>query len=248
MFKSGLPSQACLVLGHSLLWKVFEAVTEDANLYGVPASLSSHIIATYCDLGDCCNLQPDKNPIARYPLSVVGVDTQLIVDVIMTNEADDRDGDNFRVRDGLNKEEIHLLLFQVLRLCHKLADSQDKATWSDYSTRSSVTRINENVSYLAITPRKQTAVAEEEGTDDKSEFGRPSIAAILLPHPRTAYNLWKEYQFGGLGRKPAKDFAPEEHGHLKSKYCYCKILWDKVSELIKTGLLDQFACDYIYQA
>jgi hypothetical protein len=50
MFKSGLPRQACLVLGRALLWKVFEAAAADSDLHGVPVLLSSRIITTYHDL------------------------------------------------------------------------------------------------------------------------------------------------------------------------------------------------------
>ena len=59
------------------------------------------------------------------------------------------------------------------------------------------------------------------------------------------HDLLKEYQFGGPGRKPAKDLSPQERGMFKRKYSLCKPLWDKVSELVKTGLSAQVACDYI---
>ena len=61
-------------------------------------------------------------------------------------------------------------------------------------------------------------------------------------------DLWKEYQFGRPGRKAAKDFTPAERGKVKSRYLMRKPLWDKISELVATGLLAQVTCDMVYQA
>ena len=46
------------------------------------------------------------------------------------------------------------------------------------------------------------------------------LKAELLARPRTLYNLWVEWQFGGAGRKPAKDFNSGERGTVKSKYSF----------------------------
>ena len=35
---------------------------------------------------------------------------------------------------------------------------------------------------------------------------------------------------------------------MKSAYSMCKPLWDKISELVATGLSAQVACDMVYQA
>ena len=65
---------------------------------------------------------------------------------------------------------------------------------------------------------------------------------------RTLHDLWKEYQFDGPGRKAAKDFTPHKRGQVKSVYSMYKPLWDKVDELVRSGLSAQVACDYVYQA
>ena len=60
--------------------------------------------------------------------------------------------------------------------------------------------------------------------------------------------LWREYEFGMCGNKPAKDFTPHERGQVKVTYCQRKVFWDKVAELIRADFTADEAIDKIYRA
>jgi hypothetical protein len=250
MAESDLPRQVCLVLGRDVLWKVFAAAySEEEEPHGMPASLSSRELAAYGDIGERCTLPPTENPIARLPLGLTGVDSQLIVNLIMT-DADNNGGGggtDFRTRAGMEREEVRLLSSQVLQLRRELADSRDEATRRDFSTKNTLSRLNRNVARLAVLPLRRSvdidASQEEESTGQEAR-----LAAILIPRPRTLHDLWKEYQFGGPGRKPAKDFTASERGKVKVAFSRRKVLWDKVSELVRNGVAAQVACDLVYEA
>ena len=117
MVESGFPTQVCLVLGRAVLWKVFAAAHDDeGSEHCVPAGLGSRVLAAYEDIGDRCTLRRGENPVARLPLGVTGVDSQLIVDVIMTDGDGDADGGRNCVSAGVKREEMGLLLLQVIHL------------------------------------------------------------------------------------------------------------------------------------
>ena len=51
--------------------------------------------------------------------------------------------------------------------------------------------------------------------------------------------------FGGLGRKPAKDFTPAERAKVKHVYSLCKPLYNKAAELVRSGVSATVACDKV---
>ena len=71
--------------------------------------------------------------------------------------------------------------------------------------------------------------------------------ATLLPFPRNLHTLWNEYEFGIGGRKAAKDFTPQERGRVKHKYCRRKVVWDKVSVMVRSGWDANEAINKIYE-
>ena len=70
--------------------------------------------------------------------------------------------------------------------------------------------------------------------------------ATLSPHPRTLYAVWQEYQFGIGGRKAAKNFTAQERGRCKYAYHRRKVVWEKVSEMVRAGYTADTAIDAIY--
>ena len=69
-----------------------------------------------------------------------------------------------------------------------------------------------------------------------------------MTHPKTCHDPWQEYMFGGPGRKPVKDFTPAERGKVKHVYSLRKPLYNKVAELVRSGVSATVACDKVYEA
>eukprot|EP00977_Amphora_coffeiformis_P002632 scaffold505_cov179-Amphora_coffeaeformis.AAC.1 len=58
----------------------------------------------------------------------------------------------------------------------------------------------------------------------QTAIGLRNSTATLAPHVRTLPQLWKEYQTGHGGRKPARDFNCTELGRCKFMYSRRKVL------------------------
>jgi hypothetical protein len=70
--------------------------------------------------------------------------------------------------------------------------------------------------------------------------------STLSANPRDLYTLWEEYEFGIEGRKSARKFSSHESGRVKYKYHRRKVIWDLVSELLRSGHTNISAVDSIY--
>jgi hypothetical protein len=64
--------------------------------------------------------------------------------------------------------------------------------------------------------------------------------------PRNLYALWEEYEFGLNGQKPAKKFTSREIGSVLYKYTWRKIVWDKITLMIRQGHTYLTALDELY--
>src|SRR5210317_2335587 len=69
--------------------------------------------------------------------------------------------------------------------------------------------------------------------------------ATLSNNPRSLVELWREYQFGIDGRKPARDFSTDERnnrvGGIKQKYYRRRFVWNAIKRLISSGMTSQAA-------
>ena len=224
-------------------------------------------MATYNDLGDQCSLEAGENPVRKAPLGVTGVDAELIIDEIMGGNDDGGGGGggggDYRARHGIQRQEVRLLLSQVLHLRRELADSRAELERRDTVFKHKLTRINTNVARLAATPgRRSLATAgietgglesgrNDEGNGGNADLeGQPPIrlVATLSSRPKTLHNLWHEYQNGMSGKKPAREFSDSERGKVKSVYSYRLKFWEKCDEMMRSGLTADIACDKIYEA
>ena len=110
-------------------------------------------------------------------------------------------------------------------------------------------KINRNLARLAGAPGRRMAVEPAAVSDAvAAQVSRPPavLTASLMQRPRTLHDLWAEWQHGGGGRKPAKDFNSGERGAVRSVYSFRKPLLDKVAELVRAGDTANVACDKIY--
>lgn len=57
----------------------------------------------------------------------------------------------------------------------------------------------------------------------------------LAHYPRTLLLLWHAYLYGFAGNKPAKNFTSVERGKVKFKYCWRKVFWTIMVNLVNAG-------------
>lgn len=68
----------------------------------------------------------------------------------------------------------------------------------------------------------------------------------LMKNPKNLFTLWKEYEHGVNGQKPAKDFTSTERGADSATYSRRNIFWQAVEQLIKRDNTSDTAIDAIY--
>jgi hypothetical protein len=68
----------------------------------------------------------------------------------------------------------------------------------------------------------------------------------LLGTPKCLYDLWKEYEFGLSGNKPAKSLTSAERGQCRHTYSRRKIFWDVIESLVRKGYTSDTAIDRTY--
>ena len=74
--------------------------------------------------------------------------------------------------------------------------------------------------------------------------------ARLSQRPSSLYDLWKEYENGVGGMKPAKKFTAAERGQkcVRFKFSLRKVFWDVVVKMTSRGHTADVAIHQIYAA
>ena len=95
-----------------------------------------------------------------------------------------------------------------------------------------------------VTPGSHGTLNEE--TQTPGSMSRTGSGVKLSKNPKDLYTLWKEWELGLNGVKPAKDFTYHKRGANKFSYCQHKDFWDAVTGLISKGFTSDTAIDRIY--
>ena len=96
---------------------------------------------------------------------------------------------------------------------------------------------------------EEAEAAEEEDVGGHWRRNPPRVVdemRKLTRNPRSIHELWDEWQFGIGNRIPAKDFTSRDRGNCKYTFHRRKVVWDKVSEMVRSGWNAVEACHRIY--
>jgi hypothetical protein len=147
---------------------------------------------------------------------------------------------------GFGQDHFRALYSQVLGLKRELHDARKDNNHLHERHYRMMQQLDRSIRRIALQPvqhprNEQAAAAAIPGMN----------TATLLKNPRSSiYILWQEFEFGiGIaGRKAAKAFTAEERGRVKYNYHRRKVVWDKISEMIRAGHTSNTAIDAIYDA
>ena len=183
----------------------------------VPDCIQSHVVGAYSNLGQWNALENGTNPVKKVPLAVDGHDLEVIIDEIIGGDGAGGDvggegeGD-VRIQLGLHHQEVRMLSSQVLHRRCELADTQAKHVRQLGIIRGQLTRLNQTFCASQTVLLSSSATLGKSVTTmtwRRSKYHYVMIkGANLLKCPRMLNDLWREYEFGMCGNKPAKDFPP----------------------------------------
>lgn len=172
------------------------------------------------------------------------------------DEADGADRNDRRVRRRMERQEIQFLHSQIMHLRRQHDEGMVQLARRDEEHKQLMQRINRDIIHIASTPYRRhvnAPVAEDVNVTPDLDLVEGNqvqrLVATLSKTPRTLHALWQEYEIGGPGRKPVKDWTAQERGG-KNKYLIYKrkFFWNKVAEMVRAGIEANVACERIYAA
>ena len=158
---------------------------------------------------------------------------------------------------GKSSIEVETLFLQQFILQQRMEDLRQEIISLFGVQRSYLRNMNTNVKRIAAQPvvrsySKQGRTSGhlsrgglywEDGIMDVEETRN---GVKLSKNPRDLYVVWKEWEFGLNGTKPARDFTAHERGMNKFAFSWRKNLWDTVTCMIAHGFTSDTAIDRIY--
>jgi hypothetical protein len=161
---------------------------------------------------------------------------------------------------GKSSMETETLFSQQFILQQRMEDLRQEMISLFGVQRSYLRNMNTNVKRIAAQPvvRSYSKQRRTTGHLSSGSHGTTNVEATsprmeemrngvkLSRNPKDLYTVWKEWEFGLNGMKPARDFTIHERGANKFAFSRRKNLWDTVTRMIAHGFTSDTAIDRIY--
>lgn len=237
-----LPAQLAKLMATALIW----AGMSDHEVPVMPQEMRDDIRAKVHQITGLTD-----NPVSRVPLHVSGEGGRMHLIEICTDglRAGQDQSSTLSSSQPTTSDATALaaLTSTVLSLKHRIEEINNATQGEIQRTRSDLaqrlSRLQANISRIAIQPVVRSARSAENGTGSDT----PARARRkLLGTPKDLYDLWKEFEFGLGGNKPAKCLTSVERGQCRHTYSRRKIFWDLIENLVRKGYTSDVAIDKTY--
>lgn len=153
---------------------------------------------------------------------------------------------------SMNTANYSAILSSVLSLQRRIeemsVDIGERMVARHNTTMRWFTRMEQSVRRIAVQPVVRPVLADLEDGENVSPPRHTKARYNLTKKPKDLYVLWREYEFGVGGGKPAKFLTAVEQGGDKTNYSWRKVFWDMVVSLIVCGHVSDVAVDMMYGA
>ena len=238
--------------------------------------LRDRIVRSYEETYGPCESQNVDNPIKRISFVPQGVGDQVnIIEIDLDNDDDDDNNEDeltssynriARMSSGGLGDAAAPILAHQITMQRQIEEVKGEMLQQLFELRTLNQKhyriLTSSIKRIAIEPvvrpRALLPGAEAqrgmhgqniniEDEDDNELLELDTIRLVrLYKHPKSLFDLWKEYQFGLNGEKPAKEFTLEERGKNKSMYCRRKVFWDVIRSMVRAGHTSHTAIDKVY--
>ena len=205
-------------------------------------------------------MEVDTNSLSKVALLVSGDDAEVFIDLLLENPADNQTTEQQtldRRANRVGQQELNHMNSLLLHIREDHKNMLDEMQRMHERELRLIKIQNKNLRNLMRRPALMHGVPmrEIENRGDQEEIGRAietnrvvDQIPNLSQNPRSVHELWDEWQFGIGNRLPAKDFSARDRGKCKYTYHRRKVVWDKVSEMVRSGFTVNEACNSIYSA
>ena len=221
-----------IILARSLLWAAFEPKTVLVNNVAVsiiPSDLRKKIMDAWTNSGRGVD---DVNPVKKIGLLVSQQMDQL--DIVPVTLAPDAVVGQETSQGGGGEEVIQNLGSQIFNMQQIVGDFRNEVNSLFCDQRRQINVLSANVRRIGLRSAVQQPVNER------------IVQVRLSKCPRDLWVLWKEWEQGLGGVKPAKAFTHAERGANKFSFCRRKVFWDTVEGMVRRGQMADVAIDTIY--
>ena len=255
-----LSESCCYILGKALLWYIFYPNNT------VPQEFANHVkfelkeiyLASGVDGVD----NPDFNPVTKVPVIISGDEGTVFIEVV-----EELARGEFARIGGVGgggaagagiREQLLAVQSGISQLRRDVQDIKLNQGVDRSTVMKKLDLLNANVKRIGNQPARMMVAAATRRDENLNLLAgvvvraggggmvhEPPIAS-LSPMPRNLFELWREYQHGIGGRKPACEFSRVEKGRVKHKYHRRNVVWLIIENLVRLGFTAETAIDRIH--
>jgi Transcriptional activator of glycolytic enzymes len=214
------------------------------------------------------NFEHDTNPIEKTQVGVYSTGTNLHIDPVAVALGEvNAAGINAPINAPNNGMNNQAVMAQVNAIRVQNSEVMNMLRTQHEVLQEELKQLKRIVARFANRPaqvsggffaRRQPVAAnatvfDDDDGDDGAIIGGPvgehpvEYAVSLSSCPRNLYALWEEYEFGLNGQKAAKRFTSRERGRVRYKYTRRKIVWDRITLMIRQGHTYLTAIDELHR-
>lgn len=126
---------------------------EEQHCRFVHRQIVERVIESYCELWNCNSLCKFEHPIMKLQLGVIGINPQLLMNIIMVENGEDWSPTscNTRIENSMYGEKVRLLASQVAQWHCSISDIANKLEHCNLNSHIILQRMNWNISCLVVT-------------------------------------------------------------------------------------------------
>jgi hypothetical protein len=230
--KEVLPSLA-LLMAKALIWASFEDLSFMPTSMKEKWKLRFQPYLTSFVVGD--------NPVNRIPLFVSGEGDRMCLTELPVDDSGVTNLPSTEWNTSFAAYELN-----IRRKMEEIANRHAAELQRGLANMSrELAMVKANVARIAVQPMARS-IAPNEAEDD-ARISEGAMRLKYLGTPKNLFDLWKEYEFGLNGKKPAKSLTSAERGQCASSYSRRKIFWDLIEKMIRKGHTSLVSIDRVYR-
>lgn len=223
------------VLGKALLWACCD---NDAKSI-VDRTMLERVLVAYHGIrhGDS-----NSNPVQKVRLVLSESNGVAIIERCPLLHNQSENGERALISSGIDSRRLQAIE-NVLHVIQQNAINLQNTIVHEFEAHATILRRMDRLQKrMAAIPARAIRVGqaktvvenEDERDDDRTNEGNVGASRDLLSrHPKDLHVLWREYQFGLDGRKPARQFTSVEKGKVSSVYSKRNKVWKLIDGLIR---------------
>jgi len=227
------------VLALPLIWAAVQGVSErDRDLELLPSALREKIlnaivVAAGRPVGE--RDDPMENPVERCPVMLSGGDGQ--VHFVELQNVDDHTDNIVSIASGEGEilRQLLAVTSNIISMKKRIEEvsllQQNDVAALRATTERSLHRMNESLKRIVAQPIARVVVNRGDDACPAAD----GALSCLSKRPKDLFELWREFEHGIGGSKPARLFTSRERGASSFTYSLRMSFWSVIQSMVRRG-------------